>query len=124
MKKFTALLLTLILVLLTASCWAQEGTEPKFVTVQEWLDAKGECGNCMVLLKIREVRNPVSAIASDETGTIALFSGQEEKAILEFMNDERILTGYWIVLANPRYNLYEGTVEMADWTLMRLMQDI
>ncbi len=124
MKKITALLLTLVLLLLTASCLAQEGTEPRFVTVQEWLDAKGECGNCMVLLKIREVRNPVSAIASDDTGTIALFSGQEDGIILEFMNDERILTGYWVVLANPRYNPYEGTVEMADWTLMRLMHDI
>ncbi|MBO4368275.1 MAG: hypothetical protein J5859_06145 [Clostridia bacterium] len=98
--------------------------EAAFVTIQEWMDAKGECGSCMLLLKIREVLNPVLAVGADETGTIHLYSGGENSLILEFGSEERMLTGYWIVIGNPRYNVYEGSVEMADWTLLRLIPDI
>jgi len=51
MKKTIALALSIVLVLASLSCFAQAEDEPKFVTLQEWLDAKGECGNCMLLLK-------------------------------------------------------------------------
>jgi hypothetical protein len=53
-----------------------------------------------------------------------LFSGGEDSIILEFGNEERILNGYWMVIANPRYNFYEGMIEMADWTLLRLVPGI
>ena len=68
--------------------------------------------------------NPVLAVGVDETGTVNLFSGGEDSIILEFGNEERILNGYWMVIANPRYNFYEGTIEMADWTLLRLVPGI
>ena len=78
----------------------------------------------MLLLKIQEVLNPVVAIGADETGTINLYSGGEDSIIIEFGNEERMLTGYWIVIANPKYNVFEGTIEMANWSLLRLMPGI
>ena len=123
MKKMAALVLSIVLALLALSC-AALGEETKFVTIQEWLEAKGASGDCMLLLKIQEVLNPVLAVGADETGTINLYSGGENSLILEFGNEERMLTGYWIVIGNPRYNEYEGTIEMADWTLLRMIPNI
>ena len=98
-----------------------EGT--RFVTVQEWLDAKGECGECMLLLKVETVLNPVLAIGRDETGTVNLYSGKAEETdiIVWFMGEDCAGEGSTMVIANPRYNIYEGTIEMADWTLVRLL---
>lgn len=121
MKKTLALMLLCVLLLALFSCFAQGEEEIRFITVQEWLEKKGECGNCMLLLKIKEVLNPVVAVGADETGTVNLYSGGENSIILEFGNEERILNGYWMVIANPRYNEYQGTIEMADWTLLRLV---
>lgn len=124
MKRTIALVLFIVLVLVSFSCIAQAEDEPKFVTIQEWLDAKGECGNCMLLLKITQILNPVLAIAADDTGTINLFSGNgEDSMIINFMSDECPQEGAILVIANPRYNEYEGTVEMADWTVLRIMRD-
>ena len=123
MKKIVAWVLCAVFALALLPC-AALGGEARFVTVEEWLEAKGECGDCMLLLRIREVLNPVLAVGEDETGTVNLYSGGENGIILEFGNEEQILNGWWIVIANPRYNLYEGTVEMADWTLLRLMPSL
>ena len=123
MKKTAALFFTVVLMIVVLLCPALS-EEVRFVTVQEWLDAKGECGDCMLLLKIQEVLNPVVAIGADETGTINLYSGGETGIIIEFGNEERMLTGYWIVIANPKYNVFEGTIEMANWSLLRLMPGI
>ena len=123
MKKTVSLLIALTLALISLS-WAASEEQAKFVTVREWLDAKGECGDCMVLLKIREVLNPVLAVGADETGAVSLYSGGPDSIIIEFGNEERMLTGYWMVIAHPRYNEFEGTVEMADWALLRLIPDI
>ena len=123
MKKTAAFLSTVVLMIVVLLCPALS-EEVRFVTVQEWLDAKGECGDCMLLLKIQEVLNPVVAIGADETGTINLYSGGETSIIIEFGNEERMRTGYWIVIANPKYNVFEGTIEMANWSLLRLMPGI
>ena len=124
MKKTIALALSIVLVLVSLSCIAQAEEEPKFVTIQEWLDAKGECGDCMLLLKVIQILNPVLAAAADDTGTINLFSGNgEDSMIINFMSDECPQEGAILVIANPRYNEYEGTVEMADWTVLRIMRD-
>ena len=124
MKKTIALALSIVLVLVSLSCIAQAEEGPKFVTIQEWLDAKGECGDCMLLLKVTQILNPVLAAAADDTGTINLFSGNgEDSMIINFMSDECPQEGAILVIANPRYNEYEGTVEMADWTVLRIMRD-
>ena len=125
MKKTIALALSIVLVLASLSCITHAEEGPKFVTIQEWLDAKGECGDCMLLLKIKQVLNPVVALAVDETGEVNLFSGaNEESSFVEFMSEENgNLDGYILVVANPKYNPFEGNVEMAQWTLLRIMKD-
>ena len=124
MKKTIALALSIVLVLASLSCLAQAEEGPKFVTIQEWLDAKGECGNCMLLLKITQIHNPVLAVGADETGSINLFSGTgEDTMIINFMSDECPPEGAILVIANPRYNEFEGSIEMADWSLLRVMRD-
>jgi len=125
MKKTIALALALILVLVSLSCAAQAEEGPKFVTVKEWLDARGDCGECMLVLKVIQVLNPVLAMAADETGMINLFSGTgEDSMIINFMSDEFPQYEAVLVIANPRYNEYEGTVEMADWTLLRILPNV
>ena len=124
MKKTIALALSIVLVLVSLSCIAQAEEGPKFVTIQEWLDAKGECGDCMLLLKIIQILNPVLAVGADDTGEINLFSGNgEDSMIINFMSDECPQEGAILVIANPRYNEFEGTVELADWTVLRSMRD-
>ena len=126
MKKTLALALSIVLLLASVSCIAQAEEGPKFVTIQEWLDAKGECGDCMLVLKIRQALNPVVALAVDETGEVNLFSGiNEVSSFVEFMSEENgNLDGYILVVANPKYNPYEGNIEMAEWTVLRIIPNI
>ena len=126
MKKLIALTLSIVLVLVSASCIAHAEDAPKFITIQEWLDAKGECGDCMLVLEVIEELNPTVALVADETGTANLFSGiNEESSFIEFMSEETgPKVGYILVIANPKYNPYEGNVEMAAWTLLRMIPSI
>ena len=126
MKKTIALALSIVLVLASLSCFAQAEEGPKFVTIQEWMDAKGECGDCMLLLKVIQVLNPVVALAADETGTVNLFSGADDpESFVAFFDEEKgMLDGYILVIANPKYNPYEGTIEMANWTLLRILPNL
>ena len=124
MKKTIALALSIVLVLVSLLCVAQAEEGSKFVTIQEWLDAKGECGDCMLLLKIMQILNPVLAVEADDTGTVNLFSGNgEDSMIINFMSDECPQEGAILVIANPRFNEFEGSTEMADWTLLKIMRD-
>ncbi len=124
MKKTIVLALSIVLVFASLSCIAQAEEGPKFVTIQEWLDAKGECGDCMLLLRVTQILNPVLAVAADDTGTINLFSGNgEDSMIINFMSDECPQEGAILVIANPRYNEFEDTIEMADWIILRIMRD-
>jgi len=123
MKKTIALALSIVLVLASLSCIAQAEEGPRFVTIQEWLDAKGECGDCMLVVKIMQELNPTVVLVADETGTANLFSGiNEENSFIEFMQeDSKAKVGYILVIANPKYNEFEGNVEMAGWTLLRIL---
>ena len=122
MKKTIALALAVMLALVSF-CFASAEEGPRFVTVQDWMDAKGECGDCMLVLKILEELNPVVALAGDETGTVNLFSGaNEESSFVPFMSEDTgPKVGYILVIANPKYNPFEGNIEMAEWTLLRMM---
>ncbi|MBQ6061317.1 MAG: hypothetical protein IJL36_07725 [Clostridia bacterium] len=126
MKKTIALALSIVLVLASLSCFAQAEEGPKFVTIQEWMDAKGDCGDCMLVLKVLQVLNPVVALAADETGTVNLFSGANDpESFVAFFDEEKgMLDGYILVIANPKYNPYEGTIEMANWTLLRILPNL
>ncbi|MBR2661721.1 MAG: hypothetical protein IKE15_10040 [Clostridia bacterium] len=118
MKKIVALLLVCVLFFMAATALG----EAKFVTIREWLEAGGDCGDCMLVLRITQILNPVLAVAEDETGSINLFSGNgEDSMIINFMSDECPRDGAILVIANPRYNEFEGTVEMAEWTILRIL---
>ena len=123
MKKAIALTLSMVLILVSISCIVQAEEGPRFVTIQEWLNAKGECGDCMLVLKVVQEVNPTVALVADETGTVNLFSGiNEESSFIEFMSQESgPKVGYVLVIANPKYNEYEGNIEMAAWTLLRML---
>ena len=122
MKKTIALALAVVIVLVSLSCFAQAEDSPRFVTIREWMDAKGECGDCMLVLKVVQELNPTVALVADETGTANLFSGiNEESSFIEFMSEESgPKVGYILVIANPKYNMFEGNIEMASWTLLRV----
>ena len=118
-KIIAAILAVLILVSATAVSFADD---TRFVTIREWTDARGECGACLLLVRIKAILNPVLAVAEDETGTVNLFSGNgEDSVIVNFMGDEGVTEGCVMVIMDPKWNEYEGTVEMADWTLVRLL---
>lgn len=124
MNKAVPLMLAIVLILASLSGLAQVEESPRFVTIREWLDAKGECGDCMLLVKVMQILNPVLAVAADDTGAVNLFSGNgEDSMIINFMSDECPREGAILVIANPRYNEFEGSIEMADWSLLRVMRD-
>ena len=118
-KRIVSFLLALFL--LTGVSGAALAESPRFVTIAEWMDAKGECGDCLLLVKIYEVINPVLAVGIDETGSVNLFPGGEDGLAIEFIADGTFLEGYWMVIENPRYNEFEGTPEMAGWKVLRVL---
>ena len=130
MKKCNAIVLVFMMLFLLMSCAFGESDETKhdtatgadFITIREWLEARGECGDCMLLVRIKSILNPVLAVAEDETGTVNLFSANgEDNMIVNFMGDEGLTEGSILVIANPHWNEYEGTIEMAEWTILRLL---
>ena len=122
MKKILAITLAAVLVLACCGFASAEEEGPRFVTIGEWLQAEGDCGDCMLAVQITQIHNPVLAVGTDETGSVNLFSGNgEDSMIINFMSDECPQEGAVLVIANPRYNVFEGIVEMADWTLLRVL---
>ena len=64
------------MMVLAATVSLSEGA--KFITIREWMDATGECGECMLVVRIRKILNPVLAVVEDETGTVNLYSTKGE----------------------------------------------
>ena len=120
MKRIIALLVTVVLL---AACASALADWRKFVTINEWLDAKGECGDCALVVQVREVLGPVLAVVEDETGSVNLFTGAEEDLLFNFAdhNDAEYYRHWIFVISNPEYNVFEGTVELKNWTLERFM---
>ena len=120
MKRIIALLVTVVLL---AACASALADGRKFVTINEWLDAKGECGDCALVVQVREVLGPVLAVVEDETGSVNLYTGGEEDLIFNFgdHNDAEYYRHWIFVISNPEYNVFDGTVELKNWTLERFM---
>ena len=123
MKRIIALLVTVVLL---AACASALADGRKFVTIKEWLDAKGECGDCALVVQVREVLGPVLAVVEDETGSVNLFTGAEDDLLFNFAdhNDAECYRHWIFVISNPEYNVFEGTVELKNWTLERFMPSI
>lgn len=108
MKRLTVILLALILSL-TCLCANGEGGI-NIVTIEDWLNAKGECGTCAVLAIVEEVVNPMLAVIRDETASVRLFAEVYAAGLRD---------GDALLLLNPTYNLFEGEVEMAFPEIVR-----
>ena len=108
MKRFTAIILALVLCLICASAFAEDGLN--ILSIQEWLDLKGDCGECYILAVVTKINNPMLAIIGDDTAAVNLFTTVDESGICE---------GDILLLHSPEYNEYEGTVEMAFPEIVR-----
>ena len=71
----------------------------------------------------RESVGPVLAVVEDETGSVNLYTGGEEDLLFNFgdHNDAEYYRHWIFVISNPEYNVFEGTVELKNWTLERFM---
>ena len=119
MKKLTALMLILALCLSLCTAFAEE---PKEVTVRQWLDAEGKCGPCTLTVTVQEVLNPVLAVVGDDTASVNLFGLYLNGNFFGFA-DNGFMPGDVIRIADPVYNVFEGTVEMADTKLTGIVTD-
>ena len=115
MKKLISLILAALLVFSVTIAVAEE--IPEIVTVHEWLETKGETTG-LVIVQVQEVINPVLARVADETGYVNLFGVTIDGEMTDFVV-AGITAGDILVLWNPRYNEFEGSVEMADAVLLR-----
>lgn len=112
MKRLAALLTALVLCFF---CSFALGEEDGVITIRQWLDCRGETGGMMVVC-VLEIINPVLARVADDTGEVNLF-GVTVDGEFKPLTDMDIVAGDVLVLKNPRYNEFEGTIEMADAVL-------
>ena len=119
MKRNICLLLVLIFAMLfLAGCGVKSSsTLSGNVTIQEWIDKKGEGDDFTVTVKVVEFLNPVYARVEDSSGSVLLFGLWEDGEPKTFAEKE-IDLGDTIVVKNPIYNVYEGEVEMKEGTLV------
>ena len=87
------------------------------MTVQEWLDKKGEGDDFTVTVTLTELLNPYYARVEDPTGSVLLF-GLWENGEPKAFAEKEINIGDTITIRNPVYNVYEGNVEMKEGTLV------
>ena len=116
MKKILSAVIICVLlissVLVLASC-------TKKVTIKEWLDNEGACGDDFtVTVKVVTLINPYYALVNDSTGSVLLFGLWEDGEPKAFAEKD-IAEGDTIVLHNPVYNVYEDNVEMIQGTLVK-----
>lgn len=120
MKKIALWILAAVCCL--ALCTALGESATNTVTIGDWLEQEGDCGDCLMTVTIREVLNPVLAVAEDETGSVNLFGLNCGGCFFGF-GEGMFQEGDTIVIANPVYNVFEGTVEMADSRLVEVVLD-
>ena len=113
-KLISVFLVTLMLCSVTAAV-AEE--LPAIVTVKEWLETEGAVTG-LVIAQVQEIINPMLAVIADETGRVNLFAVTVNGEITDFFT-AGISAGDLILLWNPQYNVFEGSVEMADAVLLR-----
>ena len=83
------------------------------VTIEEWLEKKGEGDNFTVTVKLVELLNPYYAKVEDSSGSVLLF-GLWENGEPKAFEEKGIFVGDTIVVKNPKYNIYEEQIEMIE----------
>ena len=121
MKKVIALLVILLALSILAGCGNRlGGTASNEISVQEWLDSKGETESSTMTVTVKTIVNPVLAIVEDEFGTsVNLFGVMVDGEFMEF-EKAGISEGNTIVIRDGKYNEYEGDVEIKEATLVEI----
>ena len=115
MKKNLISLLLAVLLIFSVTAFAEEA--PAVITVQDWLETKGE-NTGLLAVQVQELLNPVLAVIADETGSVNLFVVTVDGEFTDFFT-AGITAGDILLLWNPQYNEFEGSVEMANSILLR-----
>ena len=121
MKKVIALLVILLALSILAGCGNRlGGTASNEISIQEWLDSKGETKSSTMTVTVKTIVNPVLAIVEDEFGTsVNLFGVMVDGEFMEF-EKAGISQGDIIVIRGGKYNEYEGNVEIKEATLVEI----
>ena len=123
MKKITLLLVLMLALSILAGCGNQSGepaSNENSISVQEWLDSKGETESSTMTVTVKTIVNPVLAIVEDEFGTsVNLFGVMVDGEFMEF-EKAGISEGNTIVIRDGKYNEYEGDVEIKEATLVEI----
>ena len=123
MKRITLLLVILLALSILAGCGNQSGepaSNENSISVQEWLDSKGETESSTMTVTVKTIVNPVLAIVEDEFGTsVNLFGVMVDGEFMEF-EKAGISEGNTIVIRDGKYNEYEGNVEIAEAALVEI----
>ena len=123
MKKVIALLVILLALSILAGCGNQSGepaSNENSISVQEWLDSKGETESSTMTVTVKTIVNPVLAIVEDEFGTsVNLFGVMVDGEFMEF-EKAGISQGDTIVIRGGKYNEYEVNVEIKEATLVEI----
>ena len=122
MRKVLLIVLTFSLAVLTmfslTSCGKKSDKLSGNVTIQEWLDKKGEGEDFTVTVKLVELVNPYYARVEDSTGSVLLFGLWEDGEPKAFA-EKGIDVGDTIVVKNPLYNIFEDNIEMIEGVLVK-----
>jgi len=121
MKKVIALLVILLALSILAGCGNRlGGTASNEISIQEWLDNKGETESSTMTVTVKTIVNPVLAIVEDGFGTsVNLFGVMVDGEFMEF-EKAGISEGNTIVIRDGKYNEYEGDVEIKEATLVEI----
>lgn len=122
MRKILLIVITFSLAFLAAfsltSCGKKSDKLSGNVTIQEWLDKKGEGEDFTVTVKLVELVNPYYARVEDSTGSVLLFGLWEDGEPKAFA-EKGIDVGDTIVVKNPLYNIFEDNIEMIKGVLVK-----
>ncbi len=122
MRKILLVVVTFSLAFLAVfsltSCGKKSDKLSGNVTIQEWLDKKGEGEDFTVTVKLVELVNPYYARVEDSTGSVLLFGLWEDGEPKAFA-EKGIAVGDTIVVKNPLYNIFEDNIEMIEGVLVK-----
>lgn len=122
MRKILLVVITFSLAFLAVfsltSCGKKSDKLSGNVTIQEWLDKKGEGEDFTVTVKLVELVNPYYARVEDSTGSVLLFGLWEDGEPKAFA-EKGIAVGDTIVVKNPLYNIFEDNIEMIEGVLVK-----
>ena len=119
MKKLLLLLLPIAaLAFILTACGGADAEQAPAMTIQEWLDAEGSDQPYTMTVTIKEIENPVWAVVEDESGASVHLYGVIIDGEVKTFEEAGLGVGDVIVIADGKYNVYEGTVEIAEAKLV------